>query len=245
MAEALLITRNDVVKFTAMNGNVDTDNFIQYVKIAQDIHIQNYLGTDLLEKLKSEIILAASGIPSTLSISDQGTGYTTATGVTTTGVNGTGLTVDITDVGGLVDTVVIDNAGTGYKLNDIVIIDGGNDDAEITIDALYTIPTNYNNLLVTYIKPMLIHWAMVEYLPFAAYTIANKGVYKHNSENATNVEKVEIDFLIEKERSIAQHYTERFIDYISFNNDLFPEYNSNSNGDMYPDTNNNYTGWYL
>jgi hypothetical protein len=245
MAEALLITRQDVVKFTAMNGNVDTDNFIQYVKIAQDIHIQNYLGTDLLEKLKSEIILAASGIPSTLSISDQGTGYTTATGVTTTGVNGTGLTVDITDVGGLVDTVVIDNAGTGYKLNDIVIIDGGNDDAEITIDALYTIPTNYNNLLVTYVKPMLIHWAMVEYLPFAAYTIANKGVYKHNSENATNVEKVEIDFLIEKERSIAQHYTERFIDYISFNNDLFPEYNSNSNGDMYPDTNNNYTGWYL
>jgi hypothetical protein len=245
MAEALLITRNDVVKFTAMNGNVDTDNFIQYVKIAQDIHIQNYLGTDLLEKLKSEIILAASGIPSTLSISDQGTGYTTATGVTTTGVNGTGLTVDITDVGGLVDTVVIDNAGTGYKLNDIVIINGGNDDAEITIDALYTIPTNYNNLLVTYVKPMLIHWAMVEYLPFAAYTIANKGVYKHNSENATNVEKVEIDFLIEKERSIAQHYTERFIDYISFNNDLFPEYNSNSNGDMYPDTNNNYTGWYL
>ena len=203
------------------------------------------MGTDLLEKLKSEIILAASGIPSTLSISDQGTGYTTATGVTTTGVNGTGLTVDITDVGGLVDTVVINNAGTGYKLNDIVIIDGGNDDAEITIDALYTIPTDYNNLLVTYVKPMLIHWAMVEYLPFAAYTIANKGVYKHNSENATNVEKVEIDFLIEKERSIAQHYTERFIDYISFNNDLFPEYNSNSNGDMYPDTNNNYTGWYL
>ena len=40
-------------------------------------------------------------------------------------------------------------------------------------------------------------------------------------------------------------YTERFIDYIAFNNDLFPEYNSNSNGDMYPDTNNNYTGWYL
>ena len=245
MAEALLITRNDVVKFTAMNGNVDTDNFIQYVKIAQDIHIQNYLGTDLLEKLKSEIILAASGIPTVISINNQGTGYTTLTSVTTTGVNGTGLTVDITDVGGLVDTAVINAAGTGYKKNDVVVINGGNDDAEISIDALYTIPTDYNNLLVTYIKPMLIHWAMVEYLPFAAYTIANKGVYKHNSENATNVEKVEIDFLIEKERSIAQHYTERFIDYISFNNDLFPEYNSNSNGDMYPDTNNNYTGWYL
>lgn len=245
MAEALLITRQDVVKFTAMNGNVDTDNFIQYVKIAQDIHIQNFLGTDLLQKLQAEIILANSGIPTAITVTNQGTGYTTATGVTTTGGTGTGLTLDITDTGGLVTDADIDNAGTGYKVNDVIVIDGGNDDAEITIDTLYSIPTDYNNLLVTYVKPMLIHWAMVEYLPFAAYTIANKGVYKHNSENATNVEKVEIDFLIEKERSIAQHYTERFIEHISFNNDKFPEYNSNSNGDMYPDTNNNYQGWYL
>ncbi len=92
---------------------------------------------------------------------------------------------------------------------------------------------------------MLIHWGMVEYLPFAAYTIANKGVYKHGSENSVNVEKNEVDFLIEKERSIAQNYTERFIDYISFNQDLFPEYNENSNGDVYPDTKNNYMSWYI
>jgi len=77
------------------------------------------------------------------------------------------------------------------------------------------------------------------------YTIANKGVFKHNSENATNVEKDEIDFLIEKERSIAQHYTERFIDYMAFNQASFPEYNLNSNGDMYPDTQNNYFGWFI
>ena len=245
MAEALLITRQDVVKFTAMNGNVDTDNFIQFVKIAQDIHIQNFLGTDLLQKLQSEIILATSGIPTTFTVTNQGTGYTTATGVTTTGGTGTGLTLDITDTGGLITDADIDTAGTGYKVNDVITVDGGNDDATIRISGIYTIPTDYNNLLVNYIKQMLIHWAMVEYLPFAAYTIANKGVYKHNSENATNVEKAEIDFLIEKERSIAQHYTERFIEHISFNNDKFPEYNSNSNGDMYPDTNNNYQGWYL
>jgi hypothetical protein len=244
MAEALLITRQDVVKFTAMNGNVDTDNFIQYVKIAQDIHIQNYLGTDLLEKLKSEIILAYSGIPTAITISNQGTGYTTGTAINTTSTTGTGLKLNITAAGGLITAATIDTAGTGYAVGSTATVTGGTNGA-VTISSIYDIPTNYKNLLVTYIKPMLIHWAMVEYLPFAAYTIANKGVYKHNSENATNVEKVEIDFLIEKERSIAQHYTERFIDYIAFNNDLFPEYNSNSNGDMYPDTNNNYTGWYL
>jgi len=244
MAEALLITRNDVVKFTALNGNVDTDNFIQWVKIAQDIDIQRILGTQLLQKLQAEIILANSGIPTAISISDPGTGYTTATGLTTTGT-GTGLTVDITASGGLVTVADINDAGTNYKVNDTAIIDGGNNDAEITIDSIYTIPTDYNNLLVTYVKPMLIHFAMSQFLPFAAYTIANKGVYKHNSENSTNVEKNEIDYLVQKELMIAQNYAERFIDYISFNNDLFPEYNLNSNGDMYPSTQNNYTGWFI
>jgi hypothetical protein len=166
MAQALLITDTDLKKFTATNGNVDVDKFVQFIKIAQDIHIQNYLGTKLLEKIEADII-----------------------------------------------------AGT--------------------------LAGNYLSLVTTYVKPMLIHWAMVEYLPFAAYTIANKGVYKHSSENAENVDKNEVDFLTEKERSIAQHYTERFINYMAFNNNLFPEYNTNSNDDMYPDRMNNYTGWYI
>jgi hypothetical protein len=86
---------------------------------------------------------------------------------------------------------------------------------------------------------------MVEFLPFAAYTIASKGVFKHNSENSTNVEKSEVDYLVEKERSIAEHYTRRFIDYMSFNQSSYPEYNTNSNADMYPDKSSFSAGWYL
>ena len=167
MAEAILITRKDVIKFTAMNGNVDTDKFIQYVKIAQDIHIQNYIGTELLLSIQNKIT------NSTL---------------------------------------------TGY----------------------------YLSLVTTYIKPMLIHWAMVEYLPFAAYTVANKGVFKHSSENAENVSKEEVDFLIEKERDTAQYYTDRFISYMSFNaSSKFPEYYTNNNEDVYPDKDANFEGWVL
>lgn len=166
MAQALFVTREDIVKFTAMNGNVDTDKFIQFVKIAQDIHIQNYLGTKLFDKINDAIV-----------------------------------------------------AGT--------------------------LANPYLALLKDYIKPMVIHFAMVEYLPFAAYTIANKGVFKHNSENSTNVEKNEVDFLIEKERDIAQHYTNRFIDYMSYNQVSFPEYNTNSNGDMFPDSEANFVGWVI
>jgi hypothetical protein len=164
--EALFITREDIVKYTALNGNVDTDKFIQFIKIAQDIHIQNYLGTKLFQKLQADII-----------------------------------------------------AGT--------------------------LAGNYLSLVTTYVKPMLIHWGMVEYLPFAAYTIANKGVYKHSSENSENVDKNEVDYLLEKERSIAQNYTQRFIYYMSFNQTLFPEYRSNQNNDIFPDSMNNYTGWYI
>jgi len=167
MAEALLITRKDVVKFTAMNGNVDTDKFIQYVKIAQDVHIQNYVGTDLLKAIQDKIIAS-------------------------------------------------------------------------------TLTGDYLSLVTVYIKPMLIHWAMVEYLPFAAYTIANKGVYKHSSENAENVSKEEVDFLMEKERDIAQYYTDRFIAYMSFNaSSKFSEYYSNNNEDVYPDKDASFEGWVL
>lgn len=166
MAQALFVTREDIVKFTALNGNIDTDKFIQWVKVAQDIHIQNYLGTKLFNKINNDIVAN-------------------------------------------------------------------------------TLANPYLMLLNVYIKPMVIHWTMVEYLPFAAYTIANKGVFKHGSENSTNVEKSEVDFLVEKERSIAQNYTRRFIDYMSFNQSSFPEYTTNSNADVYPDKQADFMGWYL
>ena len=87
---------------------------------------------------------------------------------------------------------------------------------------------------------------MVEFLPFSAYTIANKGVYKNTSENADSVTKEEVDFLVEKERKTAQYYTDRFISYMSFNaSNKFPEYYTNNNDDIYPDKDANFAGWVL
>jgi len=55
MPSALFIKRSDLVNNTAMSGNVDTDKFIQFIKIAQDIHIQNYLGTKMYNALTTAI----------------------------------------------------------------------------------------------------------------------------------------------------------------------------------------------
>lgn len=104
----------------------------------------------------------------------------------------------------------------------------------------------YKTLLETYVKPMTIYWALVCYMPFAAYTVANGGVYKHTSESSVTVDKDEVDYLVEKYRDIAQFYTNNFIDFMVYNQNTYPEYNANTQDDTYPDTANaDFGGWVL
>tara|TARA_R110000772_G_scaffold86612_2_gene181162 strand:+ start:1584 stop:2084 length:501 start_codon:yes stop_codon:yes gene_type:complete len=166
MAKALFISTNDLIKYTILNGNVDPDTYTQFIFQAQQVHIQNFLGTKLYNKINNDIV-----------------------------------------------------AGT--------------------------LTDPYLTLLNDYIKLMVVWWSMVEFMPYSAIKISEKGVYKHNSENSTNVDKSEIDFLTEKARDTAQSYTNRFIDYMTFNQVSFPEYNANSNADVYPDKDANFTGWVL
>ena len=76
-----------------------------------------------------------------------GTGYTNGsfTNVATSGGTGTGLTLDITVVLGVVTLATINTAGSGYIVGDMVTIVGGSGDATIDVagvqDAILTIPT--------------------------------------------------------------------------------------------------------
>jgi hypothetical protein len=167
MATALFINRTDLVKNSILDGNVDTDKFIQFIKVAQQIDIQNLLGTDLYNKISADII-----------------------------------------------------AGT--------------------------LSGNYLTLVNTYVQPTLIWFAQMNYIPFAAYQIKNGGVFKHSSETAQNVDKNEVDYLVGKAREYANYYSTRLVDYLCFNDNLFPEYNSNSDDDIYPDTESTtFKGWVL
>ena len=108
-----------------------------------------------------------------------------------------------------------------------------------------TLTGDYLTLVNTYVQPMLIHFAMVDYLPFAAYQLKNGGVLKHSSENSETVAKEEIDYLVNKEREFADYYTRRFIDFMCFNQEKYPEYNSNSNDDIDPSQDATFNGWVL
>jgi len=60
-------------------------------------------------------------------IADGGTGYTTATGVATSSSgSGTGLTVDITAVSGIITAVAVNNDGSGYAAAETITITNAN-----------------------------------------------------------------------------------------------------------------------
>lgn len=171
MATPLFISRNDLVKNTIIDGSVDSDKLLPFIKIAQQMHIQNYLGTELYNKISALI-----------------------------------------------------TAGT--------LTNADNPD--------------YFLLVNEYVQPMLIMFAMVDYMPFSNYAVKQGGTYRHRSENAELPSKSEIDFLVQKYRDFADFYTRRFIDYMNYNaSTKFPEYYSNSNDDMYPDGQANWVGWVL
>jgi hypothetical protein len=168
MATVLFINRTDLVRNSIIDGNVDTDKYIQFIKLAQEVHIQNYLGTKMYNAL-------TTAMPN----------------------------IDLP-------------ANARWKL-----------------------------LLDDYVVPMLIWFSQVEYIPFASYQLRNGGMFKHRSENAETVSKEEVDFLVEKARTNAEWYSRRFIDYMSFNQTLFPEYTNNSNDDIYPSNSATFNGWVL
>lgn len=166
MAEALLINKTDIAKYTSLDGNIDYDKLLPFVKIAQDIWIQQYTGTDLLNKIKADILAN-------------------------------------------------------------------------------TLAGNYLTITTTFLKPMLIFYSMVEYLPFSSFQISNNGVYQKEIESSTAVSYENIQLLAEKYKKIAENYSQRFVDYMCFSSNLFPEYTSNTNDDIHPIRENYYTNWHI
>lgn len=107
----------------------------------------------------------------------------------------------------------------------------------------------YRSLVNDYIVDTLVHYAMVEALPFLAYTIANGGIVKNiSSEQATSPSKNDIDFLLQKELSTAQFYAERLTDYLIAFSQNIPEYleTTGYSNNVYPDKGQQYrNGWVL
>ena len=168
--KALFITTKDLKQKSILSGNTDPDKIAQFIEVAQDTHIQNYLGGKLYNKLQ---------------------------------------------------TLILNNT-----IGDVANAD-------------------YKTLLDTYVKPMLIWYAQADYIPFSAFQISNGCVFKHRSENSEAVSMEELNMLAAKALETAQFYTRRFMDYMDFYSQLYPEYITSSNEEMHPDKDVNFGGIYL
>ena len=129
MAYALFITRNDIIKNTPLQGSIDADRLLNFVRTAQDKYILNLLGTVLFYRLQEEI------------------------------TNGTFNQLDV----------------------------------------------YYQDLMKEHIKPTLIWYAVVEYLPFSGVQFKSEGAVKHETETAKSVSKNEVDYLLQKSMSNADY----------------------------------------
>ena len=158
--KALFISIADLKAKSIIDGNTDADKLIHQIEVAQDMHIQNYLGGRLYDKLQDLILSGDIDLPAN---------------------------------------------------------------------------SDYKDLRDDYIKPMLIWFTQLEYLPFAMFKIDNGGINKHRGQESDTVDFRDVDRMQSKITDRAEFYTKRFLDYICFNSQKFPEYNNNSNGDMYPD----------
>lgn len=166
MAYALFITRNDIIKQTPLQGAIDADKLLPFIRTAQDKYILNLLGTVLFNKLQDDI-----------------------------------------------------TAGTAFT-------------------------GKYLELMEDYVKPTLVWYSCVEYIPFSGISFKSEGSFKHQSESSISPGKNEIDYLLNKALNNADYYATRLQDFLVAYSTQIPEFlESVGNAtQIYPDQSNQYFG---
>jgi hypothetical protein len=164
MAYALFITRNDIIKNTPLQGAIDADALLPFMRTAQDKYIKNLLGTVLFDYLQQQIVTG--------------------------------------------------NPFTGY----------------------------YEELMNEYVKPTMIWYACVEYIPFSSIQFKSNGAVKQTSEQGNAPDKTEIDYLLQKAQANADYYALRMQNYLISYSQNIPQYleSVGNQTQIYPDQTNQY-----
>jgi hypothetical protein len=168
MSYALFVTRNDIIKNSPLQGAIDADRLLPFVRTAQDKYMLNMLGTVLFKYIQAQI-----------------------------------------------------TAGTYDQLSPY-----------------------YQDLMNNHIKPTLIWYACVEYIPFSNIQFKSEGAVKHRSDVSEAPSKNEIDYLLQKAMNSAEFYSTRMQNYlISYCNQI-PQYLESVGNltQVYPDFTNQYFG---
>ena len=116
--------------------------------------------------------------------------------------------------------------------------------AQIIAGTVGSLSVYYQDLLDDHIKPTLIWYTCVEYIPFSSIQFKSNGAVRQSSEQATAPSKLEIDYLKQQAQSNADYYALRLQNYlISYANEI-PQYleSVGNQTQIYPDQTNQYFG---
>jgi hypothetical protein len=116
--------------------------------------------------------------------------------------------------------------------------------AQIIAGTVGNLSSYYQDLLDDHIKPTLIWYTCVEYIPFSSIQFKSNGAVKQSSEQATAPSKLEIDYLKQQAQANADYYALRLQNYlISYSNEI-PQYleSVGNQTQIYPDQTNQYFG---
>ena len=165
---ALFINRNDIIKNTPLQGAIDADALLPFVRTAQDKYLKNLIGTVLFDYLQAQIL------------------------------------------GGTINTLSI----------------------------------YYQDLIDDHIKPTLIWYSAVEYIPFSSVQFKSNGAVKQASEQGTAPTKSEVDYLLNKALNNADYYALRLQNYLIAYSQNIPQYleSVGNQTQIYPDQSNQYFG---
>lgn len=109
-----------------------------------------------------------------------------------------------------------------------------------------TLTAANTTLLVDYIQKALLYWVMYEAPLVLSYKYANKGIVKHDSDNAQPASMNEMNFLAKKYKDKAEWYTDRITDFLCANVLDYPTYaGSVPDGGIHPRQNEYTSGLFV
>ncbi len=99
-----------------------------------------------------------------------------------------------------------------------------------------TLTGNYLTLVNDYVQDSLLYWAYYESLESIYLRPRNAGLVKPTGgENNIDADIALYDKKRQSTKNKAEYFSERLVDYLCFNNSLYPEYNQAVNDDIFPD----------
>lgn len=95
---------------------------------------------------------------------------------------------------------------------------------------------NYKTLLEDYVQDTLVYWSYYESLEAIYLRPRNNGLLQpQGGDNALAVDMQMYDKKRQSIKNKAEYFSERLVEFLCFNESLFPEYGTEVNEEVYPD----------